>query len=166
MSHVHYYFAYGSNMNPARVEKREMGFVSAHAGVLYDFEMRFNKRSVKYPGAASANVMARSGALTEGVVYRLDHPEQISMMDPYEGYPIRYDRFALPIRLIGTQTKAVEKVDAWVYVANEDHIAEGLAPTRWYLEHLLAGREFLSDHYHARLEQTTCLPDTDVEPHA
>lgn len=161
MSHVHYYFAYGSNMNPARVEKRRMGFVSAHAGVLHDYEMRFNKRSVKYPGAASANVIANAGALTEGVVYRLDHPEQIAMMDPYEGYPVRYDRLALPIRI----AREVH-VEAWVYIANDDYISEGLAPARWYLNHLLEAREFLSDNYHAQLAQTICLPDTDLEPDA
>lgn len=155
---VHYYFAYGSNMNPARVEKRRMGFESAQAGALSDYALRFNKRSVKYPGAASANVIAHSGALTQGVVYRLQHPEQITMMDPYEGYPVRYDRLALPIAVTSGE------VHAWVYIANQDHIQEGLAPARWYLQHLLAGRAFLSEDYYAGLSQTPCLPDSDHEP--
>lgn len=159
MPAVHYYFAYGSNMNPARVEKRQMSFVSAEGGVLHGYSMRFNKRSVKYPGAASANVMAAEGASTEGVVYRLNDPGQIAMMDPFEGYPVRYDRLALPIHLHRGDT-----VDAWVYIANMDHIAEGLAPARWYLQHLLAGRDFLSDAYHQQLSMTLCLPDSEVEP--
>lgn len=155
---VHYYFAYGSNMNPLRVEKRKMAFHSAEAGQLSHYRMRFNKRSVKYPGAASANVIAEKDALTEGVVYRLDQPGQIEMMDPFEGYPVRYDRKALPIQV---ETGFVE---AWVYIANEDHIQEGLAPARWYLEHLLAGEAFLSESYLHQLRQTICLPDSDVEP--
>ncbi len=155
---VHYYFAYGSNMNPLRVEQRQMGFDSADAGRLTHFRLRFNKRSVKYPGAASANVVAHADAVTEGVVYRLTHPAQIEMMDPYEGYPVRYDRRPLPIQLI----EGV--VQAWVYIANEDHIQEGLAPTRWYLEHLLAGEPYLSSAYLAELRETPCLPDTDLEP--
>ena len=156
---VEYYFAYGSNMNPARVQKRRMGFHSAEAGRLHHWELRFNKRSVKYPGAASANVMARQHAVTEGVIYRLTHPEQIEMMDPFEGYPVRYNRLALPIAV-----SAGNEVHAWVYIANEDHITEGLSPARWYLEHLLAGRDFLTPGYVARLETTICLPDSDVEP--
>jgi len=155
---VHYYFAYGSNMNPQRVQKRQMAFHSAEAGRLSHYRMRFNKRSVKYPGAASANVVAETGALTEGVVYQLSHPGQIEMMDPFEGYPVRYNRLPLPIQV------NAGLVHAWVYIANEDHIQEGLSPTRWYLEHLLAGEEFLSDHYLAELKKTICLPDSDVEP--
>ena len=155
---VHYYFAYGSNMNPARVEKRQMGFVSAMAGKLYDYELVFNKRSVKYPGAASANITRAPGSVTEGVLYRLLEPGQILMMDPFEGYPRRYDRQALTIH---TASGAQQ---AWVYIANLEFIAEGLNPARWYLDHLLAGKSYLSAPYHARLSRTRCLPDSDIEP--
>lgn len=155
---VHFYFAYGSNMNPARVEKRRMKFLSTNAGRLYDFHMTFNKRSVKYPGAASANVIEMAGSVTEGVLYRLTEPAQIEMMDPYEGYPRRYDRRALPVET----SDGIEH--AWVYIANLEFITEGLNPARWYLEHLLAGREFLSPEYCLRLSETVCMPDSDVEP--
>jgi cation transport regulator ChaC len=155
---VLYYFAYGSNMNPARVEKRAMKFDAAQSGLLRDYELRFNKRSVKYPGAAAANVMPSTSEVTEGVLYRLTHADQISMMDPFEGYPVRYDRVALPIETASTT------VDAWVYIANRDHVAEGLAPARWYLQHLLAGEDFLSVAYFSVLRQVKCLPSSDVEP--
>lgn len=155
---VHYYFAYGSNMNPERVGRRKMQFESATAGVLHDYVLAFNKRSVKYPGAASANVMSRMGMKTEGVVYRLSHPQQIEMMDPFEGYPVRYNRLALPIQLTS------EVIHAWVYIANADYITEGLQPARWYLEHLLAGEPFLSEDYIEQLRETECMPDSHVEP--
>ena len=155
---VHHYFAYGSNMNSDRVRQRKMSFESASSGRLLDYSLRFNKRSVKYPGAAAANVVASAKGVTEGVVYRLVDPVQIEMMDPYEGYPVLYRRTALPI-----VTKA-GVVDAWVYIANEDHVAEGLAPAQWYLNHLLTGRGYLSDSYFESLSQTKCLDDSDVEP--
>ena len=155
---VHYYFAYGSNMNSDRVRQRKMSFESASSGRLLDYSLRFNKRSVKYPGAAAANVVASAKGVTEGVVYRLADPEQIEMMDPYEGYPVLYRRTALPI-----VTKA-GVVDAWVYIANEDHVAEGLAPAQWYLNHLLAGRGYLSASYFESLLQIKCLQDSDIEP--
>ncbi len=155
---VHHYFAYGSNMNPDRVRQRKMSFESAASGHLFDYSLRFNKRSVKYPGAASANVMALANGVTEGVIYRLAEPVQIEMMDPYEGYPVRYTRTALPIV---TESGVV---DAWVYIANEAHVAEGLAPARWYLNHLLAGRDYLSEPYFESLSQTNCLLDSDIEP--
>jgi gamma-glutamylcyclotransferase len=155
---VKYYFAYGSNMNPDRVRQRKMSFESAASGHLFDYSLRFNKRSVKYPGTAAANVMVSAKGVTEGVLYRLVEPVQIEMMDPYEGYPVRYTRIALPI-----VTKA-GVVEAWVYIANEDHVTEGLVPARWYLNHLLAGRDYLSASYFETLCQTKCLHDSDIEP--
>jgi len=155
---VDYYFAYGSNMNPDRVRLRGMVFDHVMAGVLGDYALRFNKRSVKYPGAASANVVAHAGAVTEGVLYRLSHPDQILAMDPFEGYPVRYDRLVLPVRSGGGACAA------WVYIANADHIAEGLLPARWYLDHLLAGSAYLSEPYVNRLRATECLPDSTGEP--
>jgi gamma-glutamylcyclotransferase len=155
---VHHYFAYGSNMNSNRVRQRKMSFESASSGRLLDYSLRFNKRSVKYPGAAAANVVASAKGVTEGVVYRLVQPVQIEMMDPYEGYPVRYSRTALPI------VTKVGVVDAWVYIANEDYVAEGLAPAQWYLNHLLAGRGYLSASYFESLLQIKCLHDSDIEP--
>ena len=63
-------------MNPDRVRQRKMSFESAASGHLFDYSLRFNKRSVKYPGAASANVMALANGVTEGVIYRLAEPVQ------------------------------------------------------------------------------------------
>ena len=155
---VHYYFAYGSNMNPARVEKRQMGFQHVTAGRLSHYRLAFNKRSVKYPGAAAANVMIAPGQEIEGAIYRLTEPREIEKMDPFEGYPRHYDRQVLPIN---TEQGILP---AWVYVANEGYVAEGLKPARWYLNHLLAGREFLSAGYFNSLGRTVCLPDSDIEP--
>jgi hypothetical protein len=53
---------------------------------------------------------------------------------------------------------------AWTYIANPDHVAEGLQPTRWYMAHLLAGRQHLSADYYARLAAVVCLADSDEEP--
>ena len=153
-----YYFAYGSNMNPARVERRQMRYDRFHGGVLHDYRLAFNKRSVKYDGAASANIVPSPGDVVEGVLYKLSHPRQIEVMDPFEGYPVRYSRYALAV------ATGEGSVEAWVYIANEAFVAEGLRPARWYLEHLLCGQPFLSDAYYERLAATDCLPDSDVEP--
>lgn len=155
---VTHYFAYGSNMNPERVRQRSMEFNHHQAGSLHNYRLTFNKRSVKHPGSASANVMMHSGAVTEGVVYQLQHPDQITRMDLFEGYPHRYDR--LPVRIVCQQGV----VEAWVYIANETHVTEGLKPNRWYLDHLLAGKQFLSNAYLERLESVECLPDSNIEP--
>mgnify|MGYP002634273220 CR=1 FL=1 len=155
---VHWYFAYGSNMNPARVEGRQMGFQRALAGTLSGFELQFNKRSTVHQGMASANVVRQNLGVVEGVLYQLSAPDQILQMDPFEGYPERYVREACAVQ---TKTGPVE---AWVYIATQKWISEGLRPARWYLDHLLAGRAFLTEAYFEALSRTECLPDSSVEP--
>lgn len=154
----HYYFAYGSNMNPDRVTRRKMKFSEYHGAVLDGFRLAFNKRSVDYPGAASANVVREIGHKVEGVAYKLHSPQEIETMDPFEGYPYRYVREILPVDCNG------RVVGAWVYIAHADYISEGLKPNRWYLQHLLAGRPFLSVEYFGSLASTECLPNSDIEP--
>ena len=56
----HFYFAYGSNMNPERVEKRGLNIGSITAGVLEGYYLSFNKRSVVHLGAASANIIQQT----------------------------------------------------------------------------------------------------------
>ncbi|MFT7686771.1 MAG: gamma-glutamylcyclotransferase [Candidatus Azotimanducaceae bacterium] len=159
----HYYFAYGSNMNPDRVKRRGLDFSSVLAGTLEGFYLSFNKRSVAHVGAASANItkqplLGSKRGPVEGVIYHLADKSQIELMDPFEGYPVRYDRI-----LVDVQTLEGPKA-VWTYTANKEYLAEGLKPNRWYLRHLLAGKPYLSQTYYQVLEETLCLPDSDVEP--
>ncbi|MFT5792405.1 MAG: cation transport regulator ChaC [Saprospiraceae bacterium] len=154
-----YYFAYGSNMNTARVRQRQMGVDAQMSAQLLGYALAFNKRSQKYPGAASANVMVSTEtSVVEGIAYRLKTADQIHIMDPFEGYPRLYTRIALPVQTVAGS------VMAWTYIANVEHVAEGLKPARWYLAHLLAGREYLSAGYYAQLAAVVCLPTSDEEP--
>jgi gamma-glutamylcyclotransferase len=147
-----FYFAYGSNMNAVRMQERQMDFDHVDGGVLHGFRLAFNKRSTKQIGMASANVVPSTGFSVEGVVYRLLDGDVIRKMDPFEGYPLRYDRKKLPIQLNGSCPQS-----AWVYIANPEYIDETLRPARWYLNHLLAGREHLSEDYYQQLLKVQCL---------
>ena len=155
---AHYYFAYGSNMNRLRVEKRKMQFDLHFGGVLEGYRLAFNKRSVAFPGAASANVMPAAESRVEGVLYRLRAPVEIEVMDVFEGHPERYRREQLPVIC----HEGV--VPAWVYIANDEFVAHGLKPMGWYLEHLLLGRPHLSEPYYEELARTETLPNTEIEP--
>jgi gamma-glutamylcyclotransferase (GGCT)/AIG2-like uncharacterized protein YtfP len=156
----HYYFAYGSNMNPTRVEKRKMGYSVCESGILSGYRLAFNKRSVKYPGAAAANIVEAEGNQVEGVVYHLNDERQINVMDPFEGYPVRYTRLVVPIKT------TTEIINVWAYVANPEYLQEGLKPATWYLNHLLSAKEFLSNDYFEQLAMTVCLQDSEVEPNS
>ncbi|GAB2796962.1 gamma-glutamylcyclotransferase [Halomonas shantousis] len=119
-------------------------------GTLEDYRLTFNKRS-RVPGVAHANITPQPGARVEGVLYRLQEDCQIRAMDPFEGHPRHYIREVLPVRT------AEGDVPAWVYIASPIMTAPSLKPAREYLEHLLAGRPFLSSEYHAQLTQVECV---------
>ncbi|MDR5867729.1 gamma-glutamylcyclotransferase family protein [Halomonas koreensis] len=149
-----YYFAYGSNMNPARVEARIGTTRRALPGVLRDHALRFDKAS-RVPGISHANVAPAAGQRVEGALFELLAPEQIECMDPFEGYPHDYDRHRLPIHT------SQGPIQAWVYIAAPGTTAEALRPAREYLDHLLAGEPFLSVDYHARLAAQEAVHDLD-----
>ncbi|GLZ89456.1 gamma-glutamylcyclotransferase [Metapseudomonas resinovorans] len=136
-----FYFAYGSNMNPARMRSRGLAFSEALAGRLEGYALCFNKRAHDRPGRSYANIRYQRDGVVEGVLYRLEHEDEIWKMDPFEGTPIFYSRERMPV----VTARGVQS--AWVYVANPAMREDGLWPTRSYLEHLLAGREFLTPTY-------------------
>lgn len=149
---MHYYFAYGSNMNSARVVERGLAFENVFSASLDNVELRFNKKAVRDPNIAYANVMYAKNSVVEGVVYQLADAQQILKMDHFEGSPVRYSR-----ELFWVQKRDGSKISAWVYVANQAMLADRLRPARWYLEHLLAGQAYLTPAYFERLSKTlTC----------
>ena len=152
-----YYFAYGSNMNSERVRARGLEYSQVSSGQLSGYELSFNKYSANREGSA-ANITKQENAVTEGVLYLLSGEEQIIQMDPFEGFPDHYSR-----ELLSIATKS-ESVRAWVYIANQRFIRRNLLPPRWYLNHLLAGKQFLTQPYYERLKKVECISGTDLEP--
>lgn len=146
-----YYFAYGSNMNPDRMKARGLAFSEAYSGVLRGYALAFNKRAADAPHRSYANVIYSPDTHVEGVIYALADTDEIVKMDPFEGTPRLYSR-----ELYGIETE-IGVLQAWVYVANRSMISEGLLPARWYLDHLLAGKPFLSPDYYQQLAQSPCL---------
>lgn len=142
-----YYFAYGSNMNPARMEARGLAYVRARVGRLPGYALRFNKQSHSRPTVAYANIVPASGQCVEGVLYQLADELALAAMDVFEGTPVRYSRE----RMVLCSDEGV--VPAWVYVANPAFINNSLLPESNYLNHLLAGEAHLSADYLAWLRQ-------------
>src|SRR5690606_570231 len=106
------YFAYGSNMNPARMQARGLRYFQAVAATLDGFRLRFNKQSHSRPEVAYANIVPASGSCVEGVLYSLEEEAELLKMDLFEGTPVRYSRERLAFRT------AEGLFPGWVYVAN------------------------------------------------
>lgn len=155
------YFAYGSNMNPQRVRERGLAVVRAEAARLPGFRLAFDKASAAGVSGAVQAVAGHAcfhyspGDCVEGVLYWLAGPDEIGRMDRFESTPVNYSREVVQL------ARASGSVTAWTYVANPAVLRAGLRPPRAYLQHLLAGREYLSADYYATLAAWPCAEDHD-----
>ena len=147
---VEHYFAYGSNMNPARVHQRGLAVSAIRPARLNDRRLVFDKVSRNHPRAAHANIVYAPGEAVEGVLYRLQSADEILKMDPFERAPVNYGRDAVQVESEG------RRVPAWTYFANRAVRREGLLPPRAYLDHLLAGRDYLTPGYYQWLLGLDC----------
>ena len=145
------YFAYGSNMDAARVEQRGLRVVDRYAATLLDHQLIFDKIAGDQAAAGHANVIRAPGEQVEGVLYDLVAASEILKMDPFERAPVNYTREAVALQ-VGARTRW-----AWTYFANRARRRAGLRPTRAYLNHLLAGCDLLSDEYCAYLQAVECV---------
>ena len=146
-----FYFAYGSNMNPRRVAERGIGYDQVTAARAAGFTVRFEKRSRLQAGAGHANLAYSHAGVAEGVLYRLTDDAEIVKMDTYEGVPVHYSRDSIRVE---TECGAAW---AWTYFANRAVIASDLKPPQWYVAHMTAGEQYLSNEYTAWLRAVECL---------
>ncbi len=136
-------------MNPERVRDRGLEFSAVRGARLMGYTLTFNKRS--NAGGGHANIVYAPGSVVEGLLYDLEGPQEIIKMDPYEKTPVNYGRDAVRV-----QTD-VESIWAWTYFGNAAVLETGLKPPREYLDHLLAGEEWLSREYFETLRRWQTL---------
>ena len=165
------YFAYGSNMNPDRVRDRGLAFEHACPAHLEGFALAFDKTSAAHPGLGHANIVYAPGRRVEGVLYWLAGLDEILRMDRFESTPVNYSREIIRVRVQASHLPAGPVADGvadndgsfavptWTYVANPAVRRAGLLPPRSYLNHLLAGRPYLSPAYVDMLERWPCAED-------
>ncbi|MFI5000438.1 MAG: gamma-glutamylcyclotransferase [Reyranellales bacterium] len=152
-----WYFAYGSNMNPARLvdERLKGGGVDGQpkriGGRLDGWRLVFNKQARGPAGAGAGNIVPAAGDVVYGTLNALP-PEGFEILDRWEGVAGgHYERRTVPVVRMDTGAA----VEAITYVALL--VGEGLRPTRDYLGHLLAGSDLLPADYCERLRATPTL---------
>jgi len=150
---VRCYFAYGSNMNTARVRERGLAFSQAERATLPGFRLEFNKQGRDHPGSGHANVVWDPASSVEGVLFWLATADEIALMDRFERAPVNYSRDIVDV------LADRGPVASWIYFANPGVLRSGLYPTRSYLEHLLAGQPYLSRGYFERLRNWPCAAE-------
>jgi len=146
------YFAYGANLNPAVLQRREFAYIRREPAVLLGCALKFNKRASRSglpAGVGFANVVEKTGASVEGVLYTVTR-EDLLRLDEHERAPEHYRRQRTVVET------SVGSRHCEVYRAHPDRIADDLVPTRNYLNHLLAAKNLLSRDYWRALSIQQC----------
>ena len=146
-----YYFAYGSNINPDRMRKRGVEFISRTFGILENYDLVFNKISNRNPKEGYANICPKEGSVVEGAIYKVSE-EDIVKLDRKEGVPKHYLKYIMAV----VNLKGKE-IDAVVYIANNDRISLELLPTSDYLNNILKGKDIFTEKYYKYLQEINTL---------
>lgn len=147
-----FYFAYGSNMNEERMLERGVEFTQKEKAILKGYQLAFNKIAGGKVGTGYANIIPCDGSVVEGILYAINE-EGIKQLDIYEGVSTEnYYRTILKI-----ETGGGKMVEAEVYIAHDHRIDDTLQPEREYLNHLLKGRDLLSEGYYRFLLDTKTI---------
>lgn len=120
-----FYIAYGSNLNPSRLEDRIGHAEASMKGYLDDFSLVFNKDNGN--GSSCANLQSAPGCRVPFVAYRLpEGQDQLHLLDVFEGAPESYRRIVFPFP-IGMDGK---NALGHLYVANPSRIHSALPRER------------------------------------
>jgi len=154
-------------MNPDRVRERGIEFEHACGARLAGFALAFDKASKHHEGVGHANVVFAPEASVEGVLYWLRSGSEIRKMDRFESTPVNYSREVVRVEVQTVELPIPQDrgesregpltlVNTWTYFANPAVRAPDLLPPRSYLNHLLAGRRYLSSEYYGMLSAWPC----------
>ena len=143
------YFAYGSNLNAERMKERRAFFTKRETSKLTGYKLEFSKRNPEKPGAGFANIIATPEApnIVHGILYTLEEGGLLKL-DVFEGTSKGcYKRVQ-----VNVERDDGSFAEVTAYEATESYYQRGLKPERWYLDHLLAGKDFLPPEYFSFLK--------------
>lgn len=159
-----YYFAFGSNMDMQQLEDRKdefadrqkvimkAEFADRQKGIMEDWKLIFNKINVRRNGSGFANIEPEIGSIVEGIIYKVND-DAIKILDWYEG--VRFDSYCRETMFVESERN--ESINCIVYIANPTKTDNSRKPEKKYLDHLLAGKKFLSKNYYSNLKNTETL---------
>jgi len=137
------YFAYGSNMDMSRLSNRGVNPETRDKGTLKNWKLKFNKKA-SAGDWSFANIEQSEGDIVEGLVFTIKESD-LKLLDKFEGAPRHYRREILEIE---TDREAIKCI---TYIAQPEHIMEGLLPVKEYMDFLIKGSALLSCEYQKML---------------
>jgi len=132
------------------MERKRVEVTRQQKALLPGYRLLFNKKALRdaLPDTIGfANINEDAESTVEGVLYEIPD-EYLPRLDESERYPDHYDRIQVTVN---TEQGPVR---CWTYQAQVDKTATGLVPSRNYLNHILAGKDFLSQQYYEALDKS------------
>lgn len=151
------YFAYGSNMLPARLRDRCPSARPIGVGIAREFSLEFSKPSKDLSGKAT--LVVAEGAHVPGVIFEIDLAER-SELDRHEGLGSGYRR---EDALVIDDLVRGGTVQTSSYLGTS--LDTRLKPFDWYLAIVIAGANHhgLDAGHIAALKATEFVDDTDLD---
>ena len=150
------YFAYGSNLHPARLAARAPSARLIGTGCWPRRRLAFHK--IGQDGSAKCDAPASSQPtdMVHGAIYELADAD-LGHLDRLEGVGTGYDRALVTI------DGDLGSLTANAYLARQEWVDPGLKPFDWYRLLVLAGAEHHSfpDSYLAAITAVSAIPDPD-----
>lgn len=149
------YFAYGSNMLPARLVARCPSALVHGKATANGFDVEFSKESKD--GSGKATLISDKDLRSPGVLFEIEMDE-LKALDRAEGAGYGYDRvenFSVELNENG------ETVSATTYIASQTN--QHLKPFDWYLALVIAGAHHhgLGETYIERLRLIEHIVDAE-----
>jgi gamma-glutamylcyclotransferase (GGCT)/AIG2-like uncharacterized protein YtfP len=127
----------------SRLSNRGVNPETRDKGTLKNWKLKFNKKA-SAGDWSFANIEQSEGDIVEGLVFTIKESD-LKLLDKFEGAPRHYRREILEIE---TDREAIKCI---TYIAQPEHIMEGLLPVKEYMDFLIKGSVLLSCEYQKML---------------
>lgn len=153
-----YYFAYGSNLHPVRLNERVASAELIGVTEYPRHSLKFKKRS---NDGSSKCTMLRTGNSSDtifGAIYRLK-PADKKDLDRFEGNGHGYSDQLIELHHQGKQ------YTCFTYLAQHAYIVDNLKPYHWYKQLVILGARYLKfpDAYISSIETVKSVEDPDLD---
>lgn len=130
------YFAYGSNLHPARLESRIGACQMAGVASLEGAALCFHKVGLDDSGKCDIVFRETDTTVVWGVIYQIS-AKQKAVLDEHESLGEGYQILETCV-----VTRQKQMIPVYTYQAMSDHIDQSLKPFDWYHELVLQGALF------------------------
>ena len=116
------YFAYGSNMNLAMLDKMHVQYQNALPALLHDYELVFAVPDAEKNEFGFSSVKPLKDTVVKVLLMEVDE-QSIQILDEYEAFPVDYLKQDVQVELLSG-----ENIDCFIYLGHPKVVREGLKP--------------------------------------